>query len=224
MTSYYSTDSAPAEDGVLRNEMDDGEQLLWSGKPRPSRLAMQMLPVSVFGLFFGGFAIVLDSFALGMILHAGPAFSHGATSSSGTPAMAWIFPVFGLPFVAVGLGMILSPLFAFRRAKTTVYGVTDCRAIIVTARRGKTVKSYRARDIDNISRVERSDGTGDVTFAHQYSYTNDGNRNTTTIGFFGIPEPREVEKMIQAIVDHDKSSGADSSDYQGPPVPISPIR
>ena len=65
----------------------------------------------------------------------------------------------------------------------------------------RTVTTYHARDIDSIERCERADGTGDVTFAHQYRTDSRGNRTTTSIGFYGIHQPQEVEKLIRKLVD-----------------------
>jgi hypothetical protein len=40
------------------------------------------------------------------------------------------FPLFGIPFIVVGLGMLSSPLWRGRKALRTVYALTDQRAII----------------------------------------------------------------------------------------------
>ena len=45
-------------------------------------------------------------------------------------AFGVLFPLFGLPFVMVGVGMLSSPFWLRRRAKRTCYALTDRRAIL----------------------------------------------------------------------------------------------
>ena len=75
-------------------------------------LAMQTLPICAFGLFFGGFAAF-------WITGSAAGASH---SNHGDPMgqVFNFFPLFGLPFLFIGLGMILSPVFAYFTAKKTV--------------------------------------------------------------------------------------------------------
>ena len=57
-----------------------------------------------------------------------------------------------------------------------------------------------------IYRKERADGTGDVVMAVQQSTSNFNNRrNQTTeeIGFMGISNPQEVEKMLRQLAEDD---------------------
>ena len=46
--------------------------------------------------------------------------------------MGWVMALFGLPFVLVGLGMLLAPFAAFRSARRTVYVLTNKRFMTIT--------------------------------------------------------------------------------------------
>ena len=56
--------------------------------------------------------------------------------------MGWVMALFGLPFVLIGLGMLLAPFAAFRTARRTVYVVTSKR--LMTINEGRTRTSNRS--------------------------------------------------------------------------------
>lgn len=75
------------------------------------------------------------------------------------------FPLFGVPFVIIGLYLIVGRFFvdAKMRARTT-YGVTNDRVIIVNGLFSQQVKSLQLRTVSDISLIEKSDGSGTITF------------------------------------------------------------
>ena len=90
------------------------EPLLWTGRPDPAvrftRADAYLIPFSV---FWCGFAVFWEYIAL---------------TGNGPRFMAF----FGLPFVAIGLWMLLGRFFyKARRARRTSYGLTSQQAIIV---------------------------------------------------------------------------------------------
>jgi hypothetical protein len=42
-----------------------------------------------------------------------------------------LFPLFGIPFLLVGLGVMLGPLWVYLGARKTVYAVTEKRALAI---------------------------------------------------------------------------------------------
>jgi hypothetical protein len=97
-------------------ELQRGERLLWRGAPDPGRLLQpQDLYLIPFSLMWGGFAIFWEILAI-----------------SGSRKLTFL-PVFGLPFVLVGL-YIMFGRFAHRRwlRARTAYGLTDKRAFAIT--------------------------------------------------------------------------------------------
>src|SRR6202035_2197504 len=84
----------------------------------------------------------------------------------------------GLPFVAVGILLMVSPVWLRRRARQTIYAPTDPRAIgWERAWWGTvTVRHYSAAGLGRMSRSERADGSGDLVFEEftTVSSTTDG--------------------------------------------------
>src|SRR4029079_14744189 len=76
-----------------------------------------------------------------------------------------VFPLFGLPFVVMGLYIIFGRFFvdAWSRERT-VYGITSERMIIISGLFSQQTKSLQLRTLSEISLTERSDGSGTITF------------------------------------------------------------
>jgi hypothetical protein len=174
----------------LDRELDDGEQILWSARPDPARVARQYILMFVFGIPFTLFAL----FWMGMT-----SMITGLMPGEFTPFK--LFPLFGLPFVLVGLGLLSSPFWAYRKAKSGAYAITNRRIIIIEGGSSRSVKSYVKRDVQQIERREHSNGTGDLIFAREYVRGSKGRVNTREIGFFGIPRAREVEHLLRGLID-----------------------
>lgn len=181
MTEYDAQTIATAE-------MDPGERLLWAGCQNPSRALLPSIPLVLFGIPWTGFSLFWIFMASG-----------GFGQSSGGPGI--IFSLFGLPFVLIGLLLLSSPYWIYRAAARTVCAISDRRLLIIRAGSTRKIQSYTARDISNLERREQPDGSGDLIFARRYytSTDSDGFRsnNTQNIGFFGIPDVRNVERIIR---------------------------
>ena len=95
----------PADlDARVRSEMRDGEQLLWVGQPRPGRFARQAIPLVLFGIPFTAFAVFW------MVVTSSALLFGGFANNVGPGGFGWFFaacfPLFGLPFMLIGLGML----------------------------------------------------------------------------------------------------------------------
>jgi Bacterial PH domain len=141
MSTSFETERA------LRPELAHGERLLWSGRPaRGVRFRAGDLFLVPFSLLWGGFAIFWESTVL----------------AKGAPLF---FALWGVPFVLVGLYLIIGRFFvdAYQRARTT-YGVTDQRVIIISGLVSRAVQSLALRNLGDISLRERADRSGSITF------------------------------------------------------------
>lgn len=141
-----------AED-LAREELLPEERILWAAQPLPGRLFspadLFMIP---FGLFWLGFSIFWMVMA-----------SAGARTAPGS--MGIIFPLFGLPFVLIGLYLVFGRfIYTHYRRKSTYYAVTDKRIIIMTKRVNKTVRSEKISSFTTMDKYVRRDGTGTITF------------------------------------------------------------
>jgi len=175
----YQTDQS------VTRQLDPGEGLLWSGSPSPGRMALSAVPAMVFGIPFGGFA------AYWMYM------AYTITSKSKGPDASNLFPLFGVPFLLIGLGMLTAPFWAYLAAGRTQYALTSKRALIVSNLFTLSVKSFTWDEMGELQRVERAGGEGDLFFAQHAVVTRRGATVLKRVGFLGIPDVRSVEQMIR---------------------------
>ena len=138
------------------------------------------------------FGIPWTAFAVFWMSAAGWGVSH-----SNAPGPFSFFPLFGLPFVLIGVGMLSSPFWMSRKALRTVYAITDQRAIVFEGRvfGGVNVQSFLPERLTSMSRNERSDGTGDLIF-EQFQQPAGSGTTTVRRGFIAIERVRDVEELI----------------------------
>ena len=180
----------PEADMIAQQELDSGERLLWAGSGSPGRLATKGIPAALIGVPFTAFAVFWMWMAAGARV---PDIRGGRAQD--------YFWLWGVPFVIVGLGMLLTPVRMYVRALNTVYAVTDRRALIITTGRSRTVKSYGPAEAARVDRREHGDGTGDLTFASEESEQQRRRSNlplqlNMPNGFFGIRDARTVEQLL----------------------------
>jgi hypothetical protein len=116
-----------------------------------------------------------------------------------------VFALFGLPFLAVGLGMLTSPIWMGRRALRTCYALTNRRVIVWEPGwfGGVQVRSYRPPELGSMTRNQRSDGSGDLIFREFTTFGPNGRRNVTRHGLMAIERVQEVEALIRSTLLHD---------------------
>ena len=143
-----------------------------------------MLPALVFGIPWTGFAIFWVVMASG---------------ARGVGPIGWVFPLFGVPFVLIGLGMLASPFWAQGRAGQVAYVVTNRRVIFLEPNfpTGQKVVSLLPGEFGPLERVERADGSGDLTFAVPLVAHAQANATIVARKFIGVPQVREVESLIR---------------------------
>ncbi len=173
---------------LIDAELHPFERIAWSSAPRPARLARRTLPIVLFGIPWTAFAIFWIAGASGFKM---PELSHGTG----------LFPLFGVPFVLIGLGMLSSPYWAARKAASSAYVVTNERVIILESGvfGGVTIRSFLPHHLSEIRRVQLPDGSGDLILDTEVTTNGKGSRSTTDIGFFGIPDVKSVETMVQSV-------------------------
>ena len=182
---------------ILSSEISSDERLLWAAKPSASRAFGRNVPLLFFGGCFTLFAMFWISMAAGIT-----SFGRGMTGGGGGFGLiSYLFPLFGVPFVVVGIYMMAKPFLASNQANSGACGLTDKRAIIVEGGLTRSVKSYGPRDVQQIERRDLADGSSDIIFARErYShYDSDHHHHTgvTEIGFFGVPDGREAERILR---------------------------
>lgn len=171
----------------LRAELKPGESVTWAGQPNPNRLMKSGFTLWFFFIPWTAFSLFWIASALNFQM---PQFDSGWS----------LFPLFGLPFLFIGLGGLSSPLWLRRKARSTIYAVTNHRVISIEGAKSITVKSYIASDLVDIERTEHPDGSGDLVLQSERYRDSDGDRQTRQHGFFAIDNVRRVESIIENLV------------------------
>ena len=152
----------PASD--LKSHLSSGEKLLWSGRPRPGIIFQPsdffMIP---FSLLWGGFAIVWEVMVLDAVI--------GTNSDESSLAIRMIFPLFGMPFVIIGIYLIFGRFWVDKRQREkTVYGVTNQRILILSGILSPSLKSLNLRSLSDITLSEKTNGFGAITFGNSLPF------------------------------------------------------
>ena len=182
-------------DAQLRaqSELQSGESLYWTGTADPARAAISALPATIFGIPFAGFAL----FWISQAYHATSALSQSSHNAF-TDGFR-VFPLFGLPFLFVGLGVILTPLWAFLKAGSTVYAVTNQRVMVITGGASRSVKSYTPADIVSVEHRERPDGSGDIAILTTGTTRTNNSVSQVKVALLGVPDVKQVAQQVLAL-------------------------
>jgi hypothetical protein len=178
----------PEQQRHVDGELRPGERLIWAAQPRPGAYRRQSLGLVLFGIPWTAFAIF-------WMVTAG----WGASKLERGPFS--YFALLGLPFVFIGFGMLSSPLWLTRKAKRTVYAVTDQRVIVFEGGvfGGIKVQTFMPDRLTSMTRNQRSDGSGDLIF-EEFRERRGSGTHTVRRGFVGIKDVREVEELINATL------------------------
>lgn len=185
---------SPALEASLRRELLTGERLLWSASPRGGKLKrgfgiwLFALPWTLFALFWEAMALL-------------PWLASSKTPATIQWSFGVIFPLFGLPFVAVGLWMLWQPIRAVRRADATAYGLTDRRLLRVVEAQDRQVASVLIHQIGPIDRREGRDGFGDLRIQTHSTTDSEGDRTTERFEVLGVPEVARLERLLLEVAE-----------------------
>ena len=168
-------------------ELEPSKHVQWLQMPVPRYFTTGSTSAFLFGIPWTAFAIFWTVSAA------------WGTSKTGGFGLFRAFPLFGVPFILIGLGMLSSPLWAYRKALRTIYVVTDRRAITFDGGRTTTIRSYPADRLADVYRKERKDGTGDVIIARRAWRDSEGDRQSEELGFLRIRDPKTVETMLKKL-------------------------
>jgi hypothetical protein len=179
----------------LERESAPGERVVWSGQPVPKRYTRGSWGLVLFGIPWTAFSVFGTTVA---------AFVGTRTMKGDDPmstGFRWFFPLFGVPFILIGVGLLSSPWWGRRRAGRVLYAITDRRALVLEPawRGSRTVKSFGPAEIQSLERTEHADRSGDLIFLRKAWRDSDGDRRSTSVGFTGVPQVRDVEVHLRRL-------------------------
>jgi hypothetical protein len=173
--SYFSKDIPPKLQARVNRELKPQETIRWIDQPVPRYFTPKAKAAFIFPIPWTAFAFFWT---------AGASFSSAGDGSVGFMAL------FGIPFILVGLGMLSSPLWAYRITLKTVYVITDQRAINFDGGRSTTISSYPPEKLQNVYRNENKDGTGDVVLLRRDYQDSEDHHRIEELGFIHIRDPK----------------------------------
>lgn len=181
----FAKPSVPsALEARVRRELEPGESVRWMEQPVPRFFTAASVASFLFAIPWTGFAVFWIGGASGFKT---PDFSQGGFA---------FFPLFGVPFVLIGIGMLCSPVWIYRKALKTVYVVTNLRAIAFEGGWTTTVRSFRPDQLRNVYRKERRNGVGDVVLGQRVWTDSDNDRRSMDVGFLNVRDAKRVERLI----------------------------
>jgi hypothetical protein len=178
----------------VQSELKLGEALVWVGQPNPSRMMKAGFALWLFFIPWTAFSLFWMAGASGFKI---PTFDSPSS----------FFPLFGLPFLFIGLGGLSSPFWLYRKAEFTVYVLTTQRALSIEGAKSVTIKSYPISEMKHLERTEHADGSGDLVFKIEQYRDSDGDRQSKKHGFFAIPEVKKVERQIENLMQTNAMAG-----------------
>jgi len=181
-------------DAQLRaqSELQSGESIYWTGTADPGRAALSALPAALFGIPFAGFSMF-------WINSTYQASSHISKSPNAFAKSFSAFPLFGLPFLFVGLGIVLAPLWAYLKGRSTVYAITNQRVMVISGNGTRSVKSLTPADIVSVDHRERADGSGDVVICTNGILRSNNGASQVKVALLGVPNVKEVAQQVMAL-------------------------
>ncbi len=187
-----STSPSPIEQQVakaLHASLLPDETILWMEQPLANRLGRGFaiwffaVPWTLFALFWESMTILpwLKS------SHAPDAFALG---------FGIVFPIFGLPFIAIGFYLLSRPIRAMMLARRTVVALTGKRLIRLVVARDTKLDCVSLKQIGPMRRRESPDGVGDLAIETHSRIDSDGDRVTERFEITGVPRVAELERLL----------------------------
>lgn len=171
---------------ALERELGPSERVVWHGW-QLARIDPLHFGIWIFAVPWTAFALFWTSMAAGAV---------AATDLGGAGLLAWAFPLFGLPFIAVGAWMLSRPFVPLWERGKVLYVVTDSRVLRLALAGDLVIQTLPADRIGLAERRERAGGAGTMRLAVRIGRDSDGDRVTET---FDIGPVNDIGGAAQAI-------------------------
>lgn len=178
-------------DTSIHNHLLPGEEILWEDTPHLNgKFNSGSVGVSVFGIIWLSFSLFWTIMAFTM--------TRGETGFFGI-----LFPLFGLPFVAIGLFLVFfAPAKQRAKNQSTYYYVTNKRLIVnIDTQKSPTFNSMFYRDIKGVQIIQNRDNTGNIVFTPTLGITAAYSNTSVSIPsadncFYRVENANDVHKLI----------------------------
>jgi hypothetical protein len=172
---------------ALQRELGTGERVLWSGRPL-ARVAWGGLGIWLFAVPWTAFSLFWTAMAFA-----------GAQAFDEAGPLGYAFPLFGTPFIAIGLAMLSAPFAPLFGASRTLFAVTDRRMLRIFLGPRLWTKSVPGERIGQIDRSERRDGSGTLKVVVGSHLDSDGDRRTDHFSIGEVDDVMSVEARVREL-------------------------
>ena len=171
---------------ALQRELQGEERVLWKARPL-SRILWPAFAIWLFAVPWTAFSVFWTAMAFAGV---------DSMADDGGIWLAYGFPLFGVPFILIGLAMLSAPFAPLFWTNKRLYAVTDARVIELRLGRQLQSKSVELKDLGSIERVEGPDGAGTLKIAFGTTRDSDGDR---LVEYLQIGEVDSVMKADDTI-------------------------
>ena len=183
---------------ALSHELHSGEKILWRGEQLGSLNPLH------FGMYL--FAVPWTAFALFWTAMAAAGIS-GMARDSGAGLLAWAFPLFGTPFIAVGIGMMAVPFRPWWERGKVLYAVTNERVLKLRLGRQLQVDSCPKNRIGTYNRIESGNGNGALKLAIAIGRDSDGDPKTEHFTLGPVADIRNAQRALNVLMGAEPMAG-----------------
>jgi hypothetical protein len=171
---------------ALERELGSEETVLWHG------WQLGRIDPRLFGIYI--FAVPWTAFSLMWTVLAA-----GAIGASGIGLAGIAFPLFGVPFIAIGCWMLSRPFVPLWERGRVLYVVTDKRVLKLAQGRTLAINTVPAERIGLAERREEADGSGTLSLAVRIGRDSDGDKQTEHFIIGAVANVRGAQTALDRI-------------------------
>lgn len=175
---------------LLRAELLPREHLLWSASPAPHK-QLHAFWIWLFGIPWTAFSLYFQVLVLMSAFEtAQPA------PSGGSWGMGIFFALLLIPFVAAGFFMLWVPFETLRKARRTIFGLTNRRMLSVIAGTKLESTSVMLQQMGPIDVQVGSKGYGNVRIQTGTGLDNEGDQTINRFELLGVPDVARLKGLL----------------------------
>lgn len=182
--------------GRVKSELKSGEIIAWSGQPSTKKYMISGFECWPFFIIWTACSVF---WIVGTADFKMPDFSQDSN----------LLPLFGIPFLIVGIVGLCTLLWLKLEARNIVYVITNQRAFSIEGSGSYLIRSYSPFQLTDVTRKDYADGSGDLMFLAYPDEKDDSGMKTG--GFYKIPKVAEAAQLIEKLAGNIRSSLASVS-------------
>ncbi len=199
-------DFPPALRAAADAAMLSGESVAWAGRPSVWHAFLLAMAIWLFAIPWTAISVVFFTSAVAAVI--GVAEIDGMAGAGG-----WLFVLFSLPFLLIGLAMMSAPFWAARDAKASGFVITDRRVMRISAdassaNGARSIKALTAGALRGVEAKVGRGGRGVVKALGPVGRDSDGDRVTDEIVMAGINDAQGAERALWSLIGDNRPTRA----------------